>query len=344
MPDSPAAARRVALDLADRAADWVTLQMPDLLAEPSAQARLYRLPYALARADRNDAAAKAMEQLGQQALASDGDLLPGPLRDRFSTRWASYPLTILASGAAALGDAALSRRILTSVTRTLVDPATGGLLGERPEVRQTRRQDLFPTAQYGITALELGDDDAVASTRHWIIDWWQRQPDVATAIYLSTEGPEHIVEDAPDRHGEAGSVLDFGEPGQPLASLGIAAAFLADAASTRSDDALLAAVEIQAQYSRAPAWALDLSISVQLCKRVWGAARLLSATGDTDYEESVLSMIEWFRAGVSEDGYWRAPGHLAPTAIGLDRLAVDAEITVEFIQHLVTAAQALEKR
>lgn len=335
-----ASGRDLALDLSARASDWIEDHYLDLISHPEALGRLYRLPYALARAGRLDSAQKAFEALDACVLDPAGDLAPGSMRDRFTSRWASYPLTILASGAHAVGHEGRAQTIFDAVARNLVAADSGGLYGERAECRRSSRQDLFPTAQYGLTAIELGRREAAHTAGRWITQWWRIQPDLASAIYLSTDGNRLIVKDAPDRQGEAGSVLDFGTPGQPLASLGIAAAFMAQLGSEDSS-ALAVAMEIQSQYDRTPAWAWDPQISVQLCKRAWGASQLLIATGDERYRQQLEEMLSWFESGVSEEGFWRAPSHLSSSRSRIESDAVNAEITLEFIQHLTTIVHAL---
>lgn len=324
----------VAIRLQRSAVLWVEDHVVPLAATASGQGRLYRLPYALAAAGRFGAAEAALKALAASCLTPTGDLRPGPLRDRFTHRWASYPLTVLATGAVSVQDVELARSILGTVRSSFVDIDWGGALGERPEVRKTRRQDLAPTAQLGIAADMVGDAQLVESAVRWLEHLIRNQPQRHRAFFVSTDGGELIVAD-PDRPGEAGSPLIFDQPGQPIASLGIGAAFLADVAYARRSERLVEMAEqLYSHYELVDPSNYEPAHSAQMCKRAWGASSLLRVTGNTKYVEDLISMVRWFERGFTQGGYWEAPAHLRSGPDQDYPRPADAEITVEFLQHV----------
>lgn len=324
-----------------RAVGWLEEHAVPTCESELARAHLYRLPYALSAAGRPEAALGVFYVFADAVLTPEGDLRAGPLRQRFSHRWASYPLTVLASGAWSVGMEETARLILRSVAERFVDAEHGGALGERPEVRTGRRQDLFPTAQMGIAASMAGERALAIGAARWVQRLVERQPNPEAAFCVSTEGGDPIVED-PGRPGEAGSRLGFDLGRQPVASLGIGAALLAEVGHAYDQPELIPVAEhLQGLYGRLDPKAYELGESAQLCKRAWGACALYRGTQGPRYLEEIAEMTGWFERGLSGGDHWTAPAHLSAST-GSPPAVIDAEITTEFVQHLSLIAATLQ--
>jgi hypothetical protein len=170
--DLESAARR-ARTAAGRGLEWLLARIGDD-GEPagafdrcSVMQPFFRLPWTLAVAGERRAAGAVLGWIDAHALTPEGDLVRGPAQQGFVERWASYPLACLAIGAAQLERHDVARRI-ARVLRDFRNPSSGGAYGERPEVRRTFREDLFPTAQLGMTALAIGERDVADGCFRWV--------------------------------------------------------------------------------------------------------------------------------------------------------------------------------
>lgn len=340
--DSPRqAVLRRAMDTQRRAVGWLEEHAVPTCESEVGRAHLYRLPYALSVAGRPEAALGVFDVFADAVLTPEGDLRAGPLQQRFTHRWASYPLTVLASGAWSVGLKETARLILRNVAERFVDAEHGGALGERPEVRTGRRQDLFPTAQMGIAASMAGERALAIGAARWVERLVERQPTPEEAFCVSTEGGAPILED-PGRPGEAGSPLDFNRDRQPVASLGIGAALLAEIGHAYDQQELIPVAEhLQGLYRRLDPNAYEPGESAQMCKRAWGACALYRVTHDPRHLEDIVEMMGWFERGLSNGDHWTAPAHLRASTASPPAV-IDAEITTEFVQHLSLIAATLQ--
>jgi hypothetical protein len=329
---------RVITAAVERACSWVTARI-GVDGNPGARhCHYYRVPWAMALAGRRFEASSVLSWVEREAVDENGDLVAGEPRTGFETRWSSYPLAILASGAWHLEryDTAL---LLARRLHAYQHPETGGAFAAHPDHRADERQDLFPTAQLGMTGLTTGEWDLAHGAFRWMKLLHDAQPDLPRRLYSATDGSRLIVDVADDATAWQ-VVTDFAQPRQAFYNPGIAAAFLGRYhMATGNAEAL----ELARQY-------LDLTVkgteaqfdhtdSVQVCKFGWGAAVLLEATGEEQYLEHVLRMGRWFLDAQNEDGSWDNSPFLMARGGHADSIRV--EITVEFIQHLVSIASAL---
>jgi hypothetical protein len=306
------------------------------LADVAAQA--YRVPYALALVGRRTDAARVLSWMERNVLDAAGDLRAGPAREAFSARWSSYPLAILAQAAWHLEryrTAALIRETLSDFQ----DPDSGGAYAERPELRSTGRQDLFPTAQLGITGLTIGDRALADGAFRWLMRLYELQPDLPARLFTATTGDRLIADPDEVAADQFGLCTDFRLPRQAFYNPGIAAAFLArysaryDSAEARQlADAYLALSE------SADPVQFDHTDSVQICKFGWGAAALLDLEADPRYRGHVERMARWFLDAQHADGHWQNSPFLLPNGA---TTASNIEVTAEFVQHLVFMSAAL---
>lgn len=298
----------------------------------------YRLPQSLLLTGHRDEAARVLGWMRRQVLTDDGDLADGGMRTAFGSRWSSYPLAIIAEAAWKLEQYATAAAIGRTL-RAFQDPVTGGAFAQRPEIRDSRRQDLFPTAQLGITALVVGDHRMADGAARWLAALWALQPELPAVLYSATDGADLITDPGDDPRERFGLITDLGAPRQAFYNPGIAAAFLARYAAARrdADAGRLAAEYLSLSAAGGPAQ-FDHRESVQICKFGWGAAALLELTGADEYRRHVQTMIDWFCAAQQPDGHWDNSPFLMPDG---PTVTSAVEVTAEFVQHLVVMSTAL---
>ena len=173
----------------------------------------YRLPWALALIGRRGEAALVLSWIERNALTHDGDLRPGPPRAGFERRWSSYPLANLATGAWHLERYDLARRI-TRRLHAFQHPETGGAYAGHPDHRQDQRQDLFPTAQLGMTGLTTGDRALADGAFRWFKLLYESQPELPGRLYTAMEGSDLMSAPAGDPELEWQVITDFSRPRQ----------------------------------------------------------------------------------------------------------------------------------
>ncbi len=329
-------------DAIDRACRFLAERIGEDGNPGAAHCHYYRLPWALSLAGRRSMAASVLSWVERNTLLPNGDVRP-EARTGFETRWASYPIAIFASGAWNL-ERYDTANLLAARLAAYQDPETGGAYATHPDHRSgeqhPNRQDIFPTAQLGMTGLTTGHLDLAHGAYRWFRSLWDAQPALPHLLYSATNGPDLISDVAADEKLAFEVVTDFTKPRQAFYNPGITAAFLGRyAMATGNTDA----IELARSY-------LDLTVagtdaqfdhtdSVQVCKFAWGSSVLLEATGDRRYLGYALRMGDWFVDIQNADGSWdNSPFLMARTT---DPASVRIEITAEFVQHLTTVANAL---
>jgi hypothetical protein len=296
----------------------------------------YRLPWTLSLVGECEPAARVLTWVEANALAADGDLVPGSAQAGHVDAWASYPLSILAIGAHKLERFDLSSRIMDTLERRFVDPQSGGAYSERPEVRATGRQDLFPTAQLGIAAVLTGRDSLAKKNYDFLAAMLEAQPELPTRLYTAWMDGALVVELSP--LDEFGALTDFTAPRQAFYNPGIAGAFLglyyqrygaSLAAQLAQDYMNLTRQGCEAQF--------DYSDSKQICKYGWGCAVMAQTPYGAPYQRGLLRMASWFADSQLPDGHWENSPFLTPTPTVADKLVM----TAEFTQHVSTMLGAV---
>jgi len=302
----------------------------------------YRLPFVLALVGERERAAAVLSWLERTVLKPDGDLAPGAMRDRFTHKWASYPLANIACGALQLERYDTAAKVVAALRR-FQDEASGGAYAERPEARRTGRQDLFPTAQLGLTALMAGELAIAAAAYRWLDSLWRRQPGLPARLITATDGAGRLwipPPEEPELRWEA--ITDFAQPRQAFYNPGIAAAFLGRYSMRTGDrEARRLARDYFALAEGATPRQFDATDSVQVCKLGWGASVLLEADPAGPWLPWVIRMGEWFVGAQQSDGSWRESAFRRNPAGSEDK---DFAVTVEFIQHVTTILTALAGR
>lgn len=324
-----------------QAEGWLTARI-DEDGRPSGEASFaghaYRLPYALLLLGRRAEAARVLGWMEREVLDDRGDLADGPMRTGFLHRWASYPLAIIAMTAWHLERYQTATRLMATL-RTYQHPEFGGALAARPEVRTNLRQDIFPTAQLGLTALTVGDLATADGAFAWFDRLYAAQPELPDVLYSATDGAALITDVGTDAREAFGLVTYLQKPRQAFYNPGIAAAFLGRYGVMTGSQAALRLGEAYLDLTvQGTAAQFDFAESVQVCKFGWGAAAMLDATGDQRYRSYAQRMAAWFVAAQKPDGSWNNSPFLMPHG---PTDGVGIEVTAEFVQHLIVITSAL---
>lgn len=298
----------------------------------------YRVPLALALVGERERASAVLSWIERNGLTDDGDLVPGAAQGVFTDRWSSYPLALIASGAWHLEREDTALAIMRTL-RSFQDPETGGAYAERPELRTTSRQDLFPTAQLGMTALTTGQRDVADRAFRWVARLYEAQPEFSQRLYTGWHEDGLVTDIDPSLEFEL--VTDFEKPRQAFYNPGIAAAFLAryfmQTGTTKARDLGRDFLRLSAEGTESQ---FDHTESRQICKFGWGASLMLLADPGGDHLRHVLRMAEWFVESQLDDGRWQNSPFLTPDPTDGD----DLEVTAEFVQHVAIMRSAIGGR
>jgi hypothetical protein len=324
-----------------RGLDWMLARI-DASGRPSTDPRgVFRVPWALAVAGQQETAAKVLAWAARELLTSSGDMAEGTMRERFRDSVASYPLAILAMGAWHLDRYDIARKIMDTLA-DYQNPATGGAYSQAPEARTSDPvEDLFPTAQLGMTAVCTGRTEMAAGAYRWFTDLWAAQPEPPGRLYRRTcHGA--LITDVEKSGDPFMTVTDLHGERQAFYNPGIAAAFLGRYHLATGDSEALALADryLSLSATGGPAQ-FDYAESRQICKFGWGAAVLSEADpGNAAYEDYILRMAHWFADCQESDGRW----HNSPFLNSSPTDDEDMEITAEFVQHLSYILLALAER
>lgn len=317
-------------DARKRAADWIVGRVGED-GEPVGASRVnhwYRLPWALAVAGRVDVASRVLSWIEQNALTTDGDLRSGAPRQNWNgAGWtrdaASYPLAIIAVGAWHLERYDTANAIM-DVLRAFQDEETGGSYIERPEFRDTERQDLLCTAQLGLAALTTGRLEVADAAFAWLQRFWADQPALPDRLYLSATR-EGIATDVPAGQ-EFGYYIDANKPRQAFFNPGIGAAFAARYVLARGNEVARDIGGGLLQFSeRVSDTQYDFTDTVHVGKFGWGAGAMLNVGSVDSHLADALRMGKWYLDSQLEDGRWNPTAFLVPEPDDVDALWKTAE-------------------
>jgi hypothetical protein len=217
---------------------------------------------------------------------------------------------------------------VASHMRTYQDPETGGIDDHRPRGGGDKSQDLLKTAQFGISALVMGDRNAGEGVFRWLKTTYQLQPDLPHRLYPSRIG-NSLITTFP-REQTLLRVVDFEAPRQLYFHPGIAAAFLGGwSQQTRDASALQLGRDYLALSTRGTEEQFTDLSSVQICKFGWGAAAMLAADPTGGHLSWAIKMMEWFCDRQRPDGSWAPSSFMTPEPQLLDHYWKTAEHTME---------------
>ncbi|HET9658788.1 MAG TPA: hypothetical protein VFP05_00550 [Thermomicrobiales bacterium] len=294
----------------------------------------YRFPWALEVAGETAAAAAVLSWIECNGFGSDGAFHGGfdwnPAANQTTN---TYPETILAYGAVLLRRLDIARRAM-DFAQQFQDPESGGIFMTREHAGAGDPQLLFPTAQFGMSAVMTGRIDIARTTGEWFARLWDAQPALPDRLYtiwtsngLLTSFPEgidrrHIVQEAQ-------------LPLQLFYNGGIAASFLTQLFMATGEQHWLDYARHYQQFSMESC--PEQFETKQVCKSAWGSGLLYLATGDEGYFPWIARMGEWFAEGQEADGGWSNTKAIESEPPLRHRL----EITAEFVVHLDTVISAL---
>jgi hypothetical protein len=296
----------------------------------------YRLPWSLVECGEIEIAGNVLTWIAQNALTPTGDLQAGLARRGFELLWASYPLSIIAIGAQSLGASTLANRIMELLEAEYVDHTSGGAYSERPEKRLTGRQDLFPTAQLGTTALATDRPELASGAFRFLQRLFDAQPSLPHRLY--TTWLKDSLHTSLESDEEFDSVTDFRRSRQAFYNPGIAATFLGKYYLYAGDpDALTLGASYLRLTQDGTEAQFDYTESKQVCKFAWGCAVLSETPGGEQYTPDLVRMAHWFADCQEEDGHWENSRFLVPRPTSADNLT----ITTEFALHVSTLKRTL---
>jgi hypothetical protein len=322
----------------DRGVGWLLAHVDEAGKPAAADIRngYYRMPWVLAVAGEREKAARVMSWIERNALTAGGDLGEGVPREAFTSRWATYPHSLLAQGAWALERYDTALALMQTMRSCFQDPDTGGAFMERPEVR-TGRQFIFPTAQLGLAALTTGQQDMAAKA----FAWFDRP-----AVLYASWGPAGLRLH-PDQEGQDDhfiSKVEFRKPRQAFYNPGIGAAFLSRYYMvTRNERAREIARGLLQLSANGTPDQYNYWESMQICKFGWGSAVAADIDPAGPHRGQVLRMAQWYIDSQRPDGSWVPSGFLVPDPNDSHAMEKTAEHTLWVIFMLSSLAAAADR-
>ncbi|MGD9710837.1 MAG: hypothetical protein AB7V46_02075 [Thermomicrobiales bacterium] len=295
----------------------------------------YRFPWALEVSGETAAAFRVLSWIERDGLGADGQFHGGIAWDEPANRTTNtYPETILAYGAWLLRRPDIARRTMANAL-PYQDPATGGIWMTRERTGPADPQLLFPTAQFGMSAVLTGHLDAGSRAGEWMTRLWDAQPDLPSRLLTIWTAAGGLLTEAPGDIDPRHVVNDARLERQLHYNGGIAAAFLTHLYMATGEARWL-------DYARKfQAFSIESCeeqfLTKQVCKSAWGSGLLYLATKDTTYLPWIEKMGLWFAAGQDSDGGWSNTPYIEASPPLKHRL----ETTAEFVVHLDTVIAAL---
>ncbi len=295
----------------------------------------YRFPWALEVSGETAAAAAVLGWIERAGLGTDGQFHGGMTWDSGANRTTNtYPETILAYGAWLMRRFDIARKAMDFATR-FHDPGTGGIFMTRERTSPGDPQLLFPTAQFGMSAVMTGRLDTARATGEWFTRLWDAQPELPERLYTiwTSDSPLTELREGIDRRH---IVQEAHQPLQLFYNGGISASFLTQLYMATGEGRWLDYARRYQQFSidSCP----EQFDTKQVCKSAWGSGLLYLATGDAAYVPWIARMGAWFADEQESDGGWSNTIAIESDPPLRHRL----EITAEFVVHLDTVIAALE--
>ena len=308
--------------------DWILNHLnPDGSVGP-VEERLfyYRVPWALALMGEVSAAHSLLDWIDKNMLTTDGRFEGISTQGGEDPRYGSYPLACLIFGSSLLGRIDLVRRG-TEQLSTWQDPETGGFYATRSDRSEDAEQELFPTAQAGMSLALTGRVEAAIKAGEWFQRLWDLQPEPERRLYAVYSRSQGLVQNYPEEQ-EAFYVTKKDEPWQHHFNGGIAAAFLSQLHMASGSTQWL---DLAREYQRFSMTGDECQFrSMQLCKSGWGSGLLYMATREEQFREWTIRLGDWFVDHQLPDGHWENTKFWSPDPTVGDNIL----ITAEFVQHL----------
>ena len=311
-----------------RGVKWLLSQMDESGAIGPVNSRLYyyRVPWTMALLGEVDAANQSLDWIRDNMLSENGCFEGVSPQGVYQERYGSYPLACLLTGAQMMQRFDIVYPGTESLLRWQ-DPVSGGAYNSLDDTTDDAEQELFPTAQMGMTFISLGRVEEAILAGNWMESQWQQQPDSAQCLYHVYSRAKGVITDVPAGK-DALYCTRKDDPWQHHFNGGIAAAFLSQ---------LYLATGVQTWLDLARAYQ-EFSMStdavqfrsMQTCKSSWGSGLLYLATRDRTYFYWTRRMGDWFTSHQYADGHWENTHYWNPVPTEADNI----EITAEFVMHL----------
>ena len=286
----------------------------------------YRVPWAFALVGEIEAASRALEWTKRNMLTPEGALEGVTPQGVFADRYGCYPLSCLLTGAALLQRFDVVRPC-TARLLTWQDPESGGFFHNHTERTSAGEQEIFPTAQAGMSLLVAGEVDAARRAGIWMERLWSLQPEIDRRLFAVYSADLGLITEYPEQQ-KALYVTEKSEPWQHHFNGGIAAAFLAHLYLATGEGNWLTLARSYQDFSMTTDECQFQSM--QTCKSGWGSGLLYVATGEEKYRAWAARMADWFVGNQRDDGHWEDTKFWNPEPTLSDNI----HVTVEFVMHV----------
>ena len=286
----------------------------------------YRIPWALALMGETVAAHRVVDWIHRNMFTAEGAFEGISPLGVFDDRYGSYALACLLVGANLLQ----RYDIVYRGTQNLFswqDPESGGFYNDRKNKTASGEQELFPTAQGGMSLVAVGQIEAARKAGQWLKRLWELQPDVEHKMYHVYSPEKGLVADyAPDQ--EALYLTKKDDPWQHHFNGGIAAALLSTIYLATGEQTWLDMARKYQEFSMTTD-ACQFQ-SMQTCKSGWGAGLLYMITREQRYRDWTVRMGDWFLGHQYDDGHWEGTKYWEPNPTTADNI----HTTAEFVMHV----------
>jgi hypothetical protein len=309
--------------------DWLLQHVHDDGSTGPVASRLYyyRVPWMYVLMGEYELANRKLDWIKAYMFTSEGAFEGLSPQQIYTERYGSYPLSCLIAGAI------LTQRfdiVYPGVEnlKTWQDEHTGGVNNSKVSRKGKDEQELFPTAQFGMTMLLSGQLKSAIKAGDWMERVWRLQPDSNHLLYhVYDSDRQRLVIDV-DPADTPLYITRKDLPWQHHFNGGIAAAFLTHLYFATHENKWLDLARKYQNFSMTTD-ACQFK-SMQVCKSGSGSGLLYQATGDPIYRAWTKRIGDWFLSHQHADGHWENTRYWNPNPT----LADNIEITTEFIMHL----------
>jgi hypothetical protein len=286
----------------------------------------YRVPWTFALVGEIEAASRNLEWINRNMLTAKGAFEGLTPQGSFADRYGCYPLSCLLTGAALLQRFDIVRRC-TARLLTWQDAESGGFFHRYADRTPAGEQEIFPTAQAGMSLIAAGEIDAARRAGAWMDRLWSLQPEVDRRLFAVYSAARGLITEYPEEQ-KFLYVTEKSEPWQHHFNGGIAAAFLSHLYLATGEQNWLALARSYQDFSMTTDECQFQSM--QTCKSGWGSGLLYVATGEEKYRAWAARMGDWFNDHQRDDGHWENTKFWTPKPTRSDNI----HITTEFVMHV----------
>jgi len=286
----------------------------------------YRVPEAFALVGERVAAVRVLDWIRRNMLTPQGALEGVSPLGWSEHAYGSYPIGCLINGASLLGEVDVVACGLQDLLQW--QDGSGGFYRSRKDRSAEAELELCPTAQAGMTLLQVGQIEPARAAGRWLKQLWDAQPDIEQQLFTVMRCNGELVGGPFDNEADAVYYATRkDDPWQHHFNPGIAAACLAQLYRVTGESEWLDAARNFQEFSMTTDPCQFRSM--QVCKSGWGSGMLYVATQETQYRDWTVRLGDWFVENQQEAGYWKGTAHWTPEPT----LANLIEATAEFVGH-----------